>query len=62
MSLILRSDELDVTMGNIRVVILLHKENGDVFLWPAVQQQPKDVKLTGILGKSASLVKHVSTI
>uniref|UniRef100_A0A8C1KH89 Inter-alpha-trypsin inhibitor heavy chain 3b n=1 Tax=Cyprinus carpio TaxID=7962 RepID=A0A8C1KH89_CYPCA len=49
-SLILRSDELDVTMGNIRVVILLHKKNRDVFLWPAVQQQPKDVKLSGILG------------
>uniref|UniRef100_A0A673FJF1 Inter-alpha-trypsin inhibitor heavy chain H3-like n=1 Tax=Sinocyclocheilus rhinocerous TaxID=307959 RepID=A0A673FJF1_9TELE len=51
-SLILRTNEIDVTMGNIRVIILLHKENGDVFLWPAVQQQPKDVKLTGILGES----------
>uniref|UniRef100_A0A671L1L9 Inter-alpha-trypsin inhibitor heavy chain H3-like n=1 Tax=Sinocyclocheilus anshuiensis TaxID=1608454 RepID=A0A671L1L9_9TELE len=51
-SLILRSNEIDITMGNICVIILLHKENGDVFLWPAVQQQPKDVKLTGILGEA----------
>ncbi|XP_051768557.1 inter-alpha-trypsin inhibitor heavy chain H3-like isoform X12 [Ctenopharyngodon idella] len=48
-SLILRSNEMDVTMGNIRVVILLHKKNGDAFLWPAVRQQPKDVSLMGIL-------------
>ncbi|MGD1441008.1 hypothetical protein ACP6H9_26935, partial [Vibrio harveyi] len=51
-SLILRSNEIDITMGNIRVIILLHKKNGDVFLWPAVQQQPKDVKLSGILGEA----------
>ena len=58
--LILRSnDEMDITMGNIRVVILLHKKNGEVFLWPAVRQQPKDVGLMGILGKSTSLVKHL---
>jgi len=49
---------MDVTMGSIRVVILLHKEKGEVFLWPAVRQQPKDVSLRAILGKSTSLVKH----
>uniref|UniRef100_UPI003F65BE93 uncharacterized protein LOC100003906 isoform 16 precursor n=1 Tax=Danio rerio TaxID=7955 RepID=UPI003F65BE93 len=51
-SLILQSNELDITMGNIRIVVLLHKINGQVFLWPAVRQQPKDVVLAGILGKS----------
>uniref|UniRef100_A0A671L2W3 Inter-alpha-trypsin inhibitor heavy chain H4-like n=1 Tax=Sinocyclocheilus anshuiensis TaxID=1608454 RepID=A0A671L2W3_9TELE len=51
-SLILRSNEMDVTMGNIRVVILLHKKDGDVFLWPAIWQQPKDVSLMGILGEA----------
>ncbi|XP_056128493.1 uncharacterized protein LOC130106414 [Rhinichthys klamathensis goyatoka] len=50
-SLILQSNEMDVTMGNIRVVILLHKKD-DVFLWPAIWQQPKNVGLTGILGKA----------
>ncbi|XDV51328.1 hypothetical protein PO909_020224 [Leuciscus waleckii] len=58
-SLILRSNEMDVTMGNIRVVILLHKKNGEVFLWPDVRQQPKDVGLTGILGKAEASYEEV---
>ncbi|ROI16305.1 Inter-alpha-trypsin inhibitor heavy chain H3 [Anabarilius grahami] len=59
-SLILRNgNEMDVTMGNIRVVILLHKKNGDVFLWPAVRQQPKDVSLMGILGKAEASYEEI---
>ncbi|XP_065096964.1 inter-alpha-trypsin inhibitor heavy chain H3-like isoform X4 [Paramisgurnus dabryanus] len=49
--LILRDNEMDVTIGSIRVVIVLHKKRKDVFLWPAVWQQPKNVTLSGILGK-----------
>ncbi|XDV51318.1 hypothetical protein PO909_020224, partial [Leuciscus waleckii] len=56
-SLILRSNEMDVTMGNIRVVILLHKKNGEVFLWPAVRS--KDVGLMGILGKAEASYEEV---
>uniref|UniRef100_A0A3B4BWU8 Laminin G domain-containing protein n=1 Tax=Pygocentrus nattereri TaxID=42514 RepID=A0A3B4BWU8_PYGNA len=51
-SLILENDELNVTMGTVRVVLLLHKEDGDVFLWPAVRHLPKNVTLQGILGKT----------
>ncbi|XP_056323968.1 inter-alpha-trypsin inhibitor heavy chain H3 isoform X2 [Danio aesculapii] len=51
-SMILRNNELDITVGIIRIVVLLHKINGQVFLWPAVRQQPKDIVLAGILGKS----------
>ncbi|XP_067288175.1 inter-alpha-trypsin inhibitor heavy chain H3-like isoform X12 [Pseudorasbora parva] len=58
-SLILRSNEVDVTLGNIRVVILLHKKNGEAFLWPAVRQQPKDVSLMGILGKAEASYEEV---
>ncbi|CAM4731632.1 unnamed protein product [Leuciscus chuanchicus] len=50
-SLILQSNEMDVTMGNMRFVILLHKKD-EVFLWPAIWQQPKDVGFTGILGEA----------
>ncbi|XP_052424342.1 inter-alpha-trypsin inhibitor heavy chain H3 isoform X2 [Carassius gibelio] len=50
-SLILRSNEIDVTMGNIHIVILLHKEKRNMFLWPAVRTRPKDVSLTGVLGE-----------
>uniref|UniRef100_A0A672LPM4 Inter-alpha-trypsin inhibitor heavy chain H3-like n=1 Tax=Sinocyclocheilus grahami TaxID=75366 RepID=A0A672LPM4_SINGR len=58
-SLILRSNEIEVTMGNIHVVILLHKEKREIFLWPAVQQQPKDVSLTGILGKTDASYEEI---
>ncbi|KAL6464275.1 hypothetical protein MHYP_G00265920 [Metynnis hypsauchen] len=51
-SLILKNDEVDVTMGSVRVVFLLHQQDGDVFLWPAVHQLPKGVTLQGILGKT----------
>lgn len=36
----------------ICVAILLHKKDGDIFLWPAIWQQPKDVVLMGILGEA----------
>uniref|UniRef100_A0A8C1PKE3 Zgc:112265 n=1 Tax=Cyprinus carpio TaxID=7962 RepID=A0A8C1PKE3_CYPCA len=58
-SLILRSNEIDVTMGKIHIVILLHKEKRDMFLWPAVRQQPKDVSLTGILGKTDASYEEI---
>ncbi|KAL7843748.1 hypothetical protein AOLI_G00252600 [Acnodon oligacanthus] len=51
-SLTLKNDVVDVTMGTVRVAFLLHKEGGDVFLWPAVRQLPKGVTLQGILGKT----------
>ncbi|KAI4877183.1 hypothetical protein NFI96_006966 [Prochilodus magdalenae] len=53
-SLILRKEKMDVTMGSVRVVFFRHKKDGEVFLWPAVQQQPKPQR-PGILGKTFSL-------
>uniref|UniRef100_A0AAR2LCL1 Inter-alpha-trypsin inhibitor heavy chain 3 n=1 Tax=Pygocentrus nattereri TaxID=42514 RepID=A0AAR2LCL1_PYGNA len=50
-SMILKDNEMDVTMGTIRVVFLLHKENGEFFLWPDVKLPPNaDIK--GIFGKA----------
>ncbi|KAK2874902.1 hypothetical protein Q8A67_022055 [Cirrhinus molitorella] len=51
-SLILRSKEMDVTMGNIRFVILRHIKNGEYFLWPAIWQKPKDFGWKGVLGEA----------
>ncbi|XP_036414966.1 inter-alpha-trypsin inhibitor heavy chain H3-like [Colossoma macropomum] len=51
-ALILRNDEMDVTMGAMRVVFFRHKKDGEMFLWPAVQQQPKNVNIQGIFGKN----------
>ncbi|KAL7837074.1 hypothetical protein SRHO_G00267850 [Serrasalmus rhombeus] len=50
-SMILKDNEIDVTMGTIRVVFLRHKENGEFFLWPDVKLPPNaDIK--GIFGKA----------
>lgn len=51
-SIFLRTDELDVTMGPVRVVFLLRTKNGEVFLWPSIRQQPKNPDTKGILGKT----------
>ncbi|XP_066528825.1 inter-alpha-trypsin inhibitor heavy chain H3-like isoform X2 [Hoplias malabaricus] len=49
-SLIIRANEVDIAMGSIRVVILQHKKDGEVFLWPDVKQQPNNPDTQGILG------------
>ncbi|XP_030632211.1 inter-alpha-trypsin inhibitor heavy chain H3 [Chanos chanos] len=49
-SLILRNKEMDVSMGNTRVVILLHGQDGNSFLWPAVRQRPSKTTLPGLFG------------
>ncbi|XP_053509503.1 inter alpha-trypsin inhibitor, heavy chain 4 isoform X2 [Ictalurus furcatus] len=51
-SIFLRTNELDVTLGSVRVVFLLHKKAGEVFLWPVVHQQPKNANVQGILATS----------
>ncbi|KAM9443592.1 LOW QUALITY PROTEIN: inter-alpha-trypsin inhibitor heavy chain H3-like [Clarias gariepinus] len=50
-SIFLRSNELDVTMGSVRVVFLLHKKTEDLLLWLVIHQQPKNPNTKGILGK-----------
>lgn len=54
MSLVVLENELNVTMGNIGVVVLSHKKDGVMFLWPAIWEYPKDISLTGVLGKRAT--------
>ncbi|XP_026993247.2 inter-alpha-trypsin inhibitor heavy chain H3-like isoform X3 [Tachysurus fulvidraco] len=52
MTIFQRTNELDVTMGTVRVVVLIHKNSGDVFLWPVVHKPGKDSNFRGILGKN----------
>lgn len=42
---------MDVTMGTVRVVLLHHNTDGEIFLWPSVQQQPSSSNIQGIFGK-----------
>ncbi|KAG7319317.1 hypothetical protein KOW79_017791 [Hemibagrus wyckioides] len=46
------SNELDITMGTVSVVLLIHRNSGNDFLWPVVQQQGKHANIRGILGKA----------
>ncbi|MCJ8744184.1 hypothetical protein PDJAM_G00115560 [Pangasius djambal] len=51
-SIFLRDNELDITMGSVRVVFLLHKKDGQVLLWPSIRQRPRNTKAQGILEKT----------
>lgn len=51
-SLVVLKNEINVTMGNFGVGILSHEKDGVMFLWPAIWGYPKDVNLTGVLGKA----------
>ncbi|KAI4899131.1 hypothetical protein NFI96_029650, partial [Prochilodus magdalenae] len=51
-TLIIRNNEMDVTMGTMRVVFHRHEKDGRVFLWPSVKLQPK-ANAEGILGKAS---------
>ncbi|XP_053339460.1 inter-alpha-trypsin inhibitor heavy chain H3-like [Clarias gariepinus] len=59
-SIFLRSTKLNVTMGSVNVVFLLHNKSGDVFLWPVIHQQPKNADIQGILGKTDLQYEEVS--
>nr|XP_055040839.1 inter-alpha-trypsin inhibitor heavy chain H3-like [Misgurnus anguillicaudatus] len=49
--LIITHNKINVSMGDFSVSVLLHKNDGGVYLWPAVQQYPQDGSPTGIFGK-----------
>ncbi|XP_041944218.1 inter-alpha-trypsin inhibitor heavy chain H3-like [Alosa sapidissima] len=51
MIVIIRDSEADITMTNIRVVILLHQQDGKHFLWPAIRKRPLENEIPGIMGK-----------
>uniref|UniRef100_A0A673FNB5 Uncharacterized protein n=1 Tax=Sinocyclocheilus rhinocerous TaxID=307959 RepID=A0A673FNB5_9TELE len=54
-SLVVLENEMNATMGNIGVVILSHKKDWVMFLWPAIWEYSKDANLTGVLGKRADI-------
>uniref|UniRef100_A0A8C6P9T3 Inter-alpha-trypsin inhibitor heavy chain 3b, tandem duplicate 1 n=1 Tax=Nothobranchius furzeri TaxID=105023 RepID=A0A8C6P9T3_NOTFU len=46
-----RDKEVDVTAGDVRLVILVHEKNGNKFLWPVLRQKPSASNAEGILGE-----------
>lgn len=54
-TLIIRDNEVDITMASIRVVILLHQRDGKRFLWPAIRKISENA-VPGIMGNQALLI------
>ncbi|XP_056590613.1 inter-alpha-trypsin inhibitor heavy chain H3-like isoform X2 [Triplophysa dalaica] len=51
-SVLISPSQVKITMGDFIISVLLHN-NGDLFLWPKVEQYPQGSSPTGILGKAS---------
>ncbi|XP_070815893.1 uncharacterized protein [Chaetodon trifascialis] len=58
-TVIRRDKEIDVTAGDIRMVILIHEEGHRQFLWPVIRQKPSDSSVTGILALKPAVYEEV---
>ncbi|XP_032370751.1 inter-alpha-trypsin inhibitor heavy chain H3 isoform X3 [Etheostoma spectabile] len=54
-----RDKEIDVAVGDIRMVIYIHEKDGVEFLWPVLRQQPLDNNVTGILALKPAVYEEV---
>ena len=52
--MIIRDKEMDLLIGDVRLMILVHDMLGQKFLWPVFRQLPLDDKAEGVLGGSPS--------
>lgn len=50
-TVIRRDKEIDIAVGDTRIVILIHLREGKEFLWPVLRQRPSDSSATGILSE-----------
>lgn len=50
-TVIRRAKEIDIAVGDTRIVILVHLHQGKEFLWPVLRQRPSDSRATGILSE-----------
>ncbi|XP_057217642.1 inter-alpha-trypsin inhibitor heavy chain H3-like isoform X2 [Triplophysa rosa] len=51
-SVLILPSKVNITVGDFIISVLIHK-NGDLFLWPGVEQYPQGSSPTGILGKAS---------
>ncbi|CAK6973776.1 inter-alpha-trypsin inhibitor heavy chain H3-like isoform X6 [Scomber scombrus] len=58
-TVIRRDQEIDVTAGDTRMVILLHERNGRKFLWPVLRLKPSDSNAEGILALKPAIYEKV---
>lgn len=50
-TVIVRNNEIDVATGDMRMVIIVHENNGPKILWPVLRQRPSDNNAEGLLGE-----------
>lgn len=50
-TVIRRDKEIDIAVGDTRIVILIHLHGAKEFLWPVLRQRPSDSSATGILSE-----------
>ncbi|KAM4613758.1 inter-alpha-trypsin inhibitor heavy chain H3 [Polymixia lowei] len=58
-TLILRDKEIDISVGDTRVVVLLHERQGVKFLWPALRQFPSATNIEGLLALKPVMYEEV---
>ncbi|XP_068172095.1 inter-alpha-trypsin inhibitor heavy chain H3-like isoform X2 [Antennarius striatus] len=58
-TVIRRDKEIDITVGDTRLVILIHDEGGEKLLWPVLKQQPSDTNVTGVLALQPAVYEEV---
>ncbi|XP_068615888.1 inter-alpha-trypsin inhibitor heavy chain H3-like [Brachionichthys hirsutus] len=51
--------EIDVAVGDTRLVILIHDKGGEEVLWPVLRQQPSDTNVTGLLALKLAVYEEV---
>ncbi|KAM9800362.1 inter-alpha-trypsin inhibitor heavy chain H3 isoform 3-T3 [Syngnathus typhle] len=60
-TVIKRNLEVDITVGETRLIILHHGSAGEEFLWPVLRQRPSDDNAGGILAQKPAVYEDVST-
>ncbi|XP_039908045.1 inter-alpha-trypsin inhibitor heavy chain H3-like isoform X2 [Simochromis diagramma] len=58
-TVIVRNNEIDVATGDMRMVIIVHENNGPKFLWPVLRQRPSDNNAEGLLAVEAAVYEEV---
>lgn len=50
-TVIRRDKEIDIAVGDTRILLLIHAHAGKEFLWPVLRQRPSDSNAAGFLGE-----------
>uniref|UniRef100_UPI0037E95826 inter-alpha-trypsin inhibitor heavy chain H3-like n=1 Tax=Semicossyphus pulcher TaxID=241346 RepID=UPI0037E95826 len=58
-TVIRRDREIDVAVGDMRMVFLIHGKNFNQFLWPVMRQMPTDTNVTGLLALKPAVYEEV---